>query len=595
MTVPTALKQVLASLPDDPRLKLVEGWIDRSNGVWSFEFRTRLSGLATDHMPEWSNWHLVISVSGITTHIRIYPDEKLGIKAQFPHQALNLAPDDNKIWRTGSPCLERPISTFKREGWTGEPTELDARIDWHLGRLLAWIDAAAEGRLLATGDPLELPVLPLTIPRVTLGFWEDSDDLAWWANIQQPWGFATIAGIPGSIGTNIIVDFMNPQQVSIKSPSWGRGVPRHPGRIDAVWIIMPALTVGAPWSLPSTWKDFVDYCSEVSIDIPAILADAGAKLRHIERPKIALPQTLLIGFPMTEIEGSSPERIHWLAFGNMKTARRTDVRHGFSDRANARRKWDMALATETRPIAYIATNNWAPDQLRRRGEADVSVRNKSVLILGGGALGSAVAENLVRMGVTRIGIVDADRLTIGNLSRHKLTMCNLGWTKAKALAAELNETMPDANVDGFEFTFPPSKNEDRQKLEGWEVIVDCTAEDAVLHAMADYTWDGIKVFVSLSMTWRASGLFAYADEQASFPAVDAIERFLASSKKPDDDNIALMEGIGCWHPVFPASADDVQLWAAIGTKFIQRAVLKRQRICEHFIQDEFGGVERYAA
>ena len=174
-------------------------------------------------------------------------------------------------------------------------------------------------------------------------------------------------------------------------------------------------------------------------------------------------------------------------------------------------------------------------------------------------------------------------------------MRGLGRVKSTALATELNATMPDARVEALEFSFPPVGIDERRKLEGWDVIVDCTAEDAVLRAMGAYPWDGVKVFVSLSMSWKARGLFAYADEQASFPANDAIERFNACSDRPDEETIGMMGGIGCWHPVFPASADDVQLWAAVGTKFVRRAVLERRRICEHFVQDACGAVERHAA
>ena len=594
MSIPELLISALTSLPEDPRFEIVEGWVGRGNGLWSFKFRARLSVPASEQMPEWSAWHLVAASKDASPDIHVYPDAG-GISAQFQHQALNLAAVDGAAWRTGSPCLERPISSFKRDGWSGEPSELGPRLEWYIGRLFVWIDAAAEGRLVDEGDPIELPVIPLSIPNATLGFWEEKDGLAWWSEIGESWGFATLADIPGSIGTMAVADFLDPQRRSIRRPHWGPGVPQHPGRVDAVWMVMPKLVVGTPWRLPATWHEFADYCAEASIDLPNLLAEAGAKLRHIERPKVSPPRILLVGFPMGETYGEPAERVHWLAFGNLRTARRSDVRNGFSDRAVARRDWDKGLATEKRPIAYIATGNWAPDQLRRRGEAEADVRSKSILILGGGALGGAVAENLVRMGVARVGIVDADRLTIGNLSRHVLTMRNLGSLKAKALATELNGTMPDANVVAFEFSFPPTKAEERSELEGWDVIVDCTAEDAVLHAMAAYPWDGVKVFVSLSMTWRARGLFAYADEQASFPALDAIERFIACSEKPDEDTIGMMEGIGCWHPVFPATADDVQLWAAIGSKFVRRAVCERQRMCEHFLQDDFGSVERNAA
>jgi len=595
MSVPEPLATALATMPEHPRFDLVEGWVDRGGGKWSFRLRVKLSVPASADMPEWSDWHLVVELDGAAPVIHVHPDASEGIKAQFAHQTHNLEAGEGDAWRSGAPCLERPVSAFRREGWSGEPVEFAERVDWHVGRLLAWIDAAAEDRLIEDGDPIELPVLPLSVPGAVVGFLEDVQGLAWWNDAGQPWGFATLAGIPGSTGTTAIVDFMNPHRVSIRKPAWGLGVTAAPGRIDAVWMVMPVLVLGRPWRLPRTWEELTGYCSDVAVDLPSIMAHAGAMLRHVERPKKAVPATLLVGFPMAETKGAPPERMHWLAIGNMRTARRADVRRGFSDRAGARREWDKGLAREKRPLAFIPSANWAPDQLRRRGEAEADVRGKSVLLLGAGALGGAVAENLVRMGVARLGVVDADVITIGNLSRHVLTMQDIGRNKAEALAARLNGTMPDADVRHFSFDFPPSAKGDRESLDGWDVVVDCTAEDAVLRALAEHPWDGIKTFVSLSMTWRARGLFAYAAKEASFPAVDAIERFATSSDRPDEETLGLMEGIGCWHPVFPATADDVQLWAAIGTKFIRRAVLERRRICELFVQDDTGAVERHAA
>ncbi|MCL8000430.1 ThiF family adenylyltransferase [Brucella sp. 21LCYQ03] len=546
-------------------------------------------------MPDWSTWHMVLSTDGADWHITVYPDMQAGISGQFPHQALNVATDTEAAWRSGAPCLERPVSAFHREGWSGEPSEFEERLYWYIGRLFAWIDAAAQNRLIDKGEPIELPVLPNAITRTLIGFWEDSNSHEWWANIGSQWGFANLSRIPGSLGTSVVVDFMNAQRVSICRPPWGLGISAPNGSIDAVWMVMPVLAIGQPWRLPSTWEEFAAFCTEVSVELPLIISDAGAALRRIERPKKATTQLLLVGFPIPEIKGEAANRMHWIAFGNMKTARRADVRHGFSNRAGARRIWDKTLALETRSISYIPTANWAPDQLRRRGEAEADVRLKSMLVVGGGALGGAVVENLVRMGVSDIGIVDPDHLTVGNLSRHVLSMNELGFNKANALAKNLNATMPDINVRAFGTSFPPKEESEREKFYGWDVIIDCTGEDSVLRAMADFPWDGLKTFISLSMTWRARGLVAFADEQTAFPAIEAIDHFFDFSEKPDNDTIRTMEGIGCWHPVFPASVDDVQLWAAVGTKFIRRAVLERRRICEHFVQDEYGAIKRHAA
>lgn len=592
MAIPELLASTLADLPEDDRFELLEGWVDRGGGAWSFRFRARLSVPASEFMPEWSEWHLVVTAGCAKPDIHVYPDAARGITAQFPHQAFNAEPKDAAAWRAGSPCLGRPVSAFRREGWSGEPAEFGFRVQWNIGRLFSWIDAAAVDRLIADGDPIELP-MPPSVVGGALGFRETVEDLVWWNGNAHRWGFATLAAVPGSTDNTVVVDFMDPQRSSIRQVPWGPGVPTAPGRVDAVWIVLPALVVGLPWRFPRTWEELTGYCSMAAVDLPTIMADAGAKLRHVERPKKPVPRTLLVGFPMSQIHGAPAERMHWLAFDGMRTARRADVRKGFSNRAGARREWDRTMAAEKRPLAYERTANWAPDQLRRRGEAEAAVRGSSMLILGGGALGGAVAENLVRMGVSRIGIVDADRVGMGNLSRHVLSMRDAGWNKATALAKRLNGAMPDANVSDFGFAFPPSEDVDRKKLDGWDVVVDCTAEDEVLRAMAEFPWDGMKVFVSLSMTWQARGLVAYADEQASFPAIDAIERFVTCSERPDEERLGLMEGIGCWHPVFPASADDVQLWAAVGTKFVRRAVTERRRICEHFIQDAYGAVVRH--
>jgi hypothetical protein len=245
-----------------------------------------------------------------------------------------------------------------------------------------------------------------------------------------------------------------------------------------------------------------------------------------------------------------------------------------------------------RRLIWRKTANWAPDQLRKRGEAEDEVRAKSILVIGAGSLGSAIAENLLRMGVTRLGLLDSETLLVGNLSRHLLTMDDTGASKAVRMAARLNLAAPDADVEPLVMAFPPTSAADIERLSEWDVIVDCTASDAVLHAMASYPWDRERLFVSLSMTWEAKSLFAYSVSEAAFPAIDAIERFSAVSPPPDEARIGEMEGIGCWHPIFPATADDVNLWAAIGSKFVRRAVLEGKRTAVLYTQSDDGSVER---
>jgi hypothetical protein len=104
------------------------------------------------------------------------------------------------------------------------------------------------------------------------------------------------------------------------------------------------------------------------------------------------------------------------------------------------------------------------------------------------------------------------------------------------------------------------------------VILDCTGEDQLLTALNAYNWPRTRRFVSLSLGWRGARLYAFGCRSSYFP-----DHVFREAYKPwrEVENQARVgedmpwEGIGCWHPVFPARADDVSMGAALGVKFIE--------------------------
>ena len=113
----------------------------------------------------------------------------------------------------------------------------------------------------------------------------------------------------------------------------------------------------------------------------------------------------------------------------------------------------------------------------------------------------------------------------------------------------------------------------------------------MLADLAAFDWQREKIFVSLSMTWGAEGLLAFGAYETIFPAIDARDRFAAAGApdvRPDEANV---EAIGCWHPVFPADADDVQLWAALGSKFVRGMVMNPVRQLKYNRRNAEGGTE----
>ena len=80
-------------------------------------------------------------------------------------------------------------------------------------------------------------------------------------------------------------------------------------------------------------------------------------------------------------------------------------------------------------------------------------REGAVLIVGSGAIGGFLAEQLARMGISPIHLVDPDRLEVENLVRHPLGASALGQPKASALAGEIRRDFPLCNAVGVDADF----------------------------------------------------------------------------------------------------------------------------------------------
>lgn len=76
-----------------------------------------------------------------------------------------------------------------------------------------------------------------------------------------------------------------------------------------------------------------------------------------------------------------------------------------------------------------------------------SLRGLTVLILGCGSVGGAVALALAQAGVGRLVLIDPEALTASNVGRHFLGMDALGKAKASAMAAQLGRMFPHVQVE----------------------------------------------------------------------------------------------------------------------------------------------------
>lgn len=586
-----ALEDFSKWLSAQSRVAARSDWIWHQQAAeWSLLLAIELEGSPSVHIPPTTLWHLVLRPEGLSAEVKVYPDRQEGITATFPHQTYNGVGDARKQWRSGHPCLDLPLARLGRVAWNDEPSQILPRLQWHLTRLLKWIDDAAADELVQPGDPIELPDLRDRLIEGVIGFCETPAGLQRMAEEQTSWGYARLAPVTGALRTWALTERLDQANNLLERFPWSSAIGDSHDAAPAVWIRLTELPVLAPWRRPDTWRELNAILAVQGIDLPAVLVNVG--IRYRSGRKRHQPHRLLLCFPMAESFGGEPVRFHWLAVGEIPLAQRLAKRDGFRPTEPNYRRWDSEIVQSSAELRWQRTLNWAPDQLRTRGEADSAVRSKCFLIIGAGSLGAAIADKLLRLGVTEMRIMDAQRFEVGNLSRHVLTMVDAGHNKAIALARHLNLSMPDAQVEGVAANFPPANAESRAIVDSCHVIIDCTASDAVLDAMASYPWSCEKNFISLSMAWRAAGLLAFSASEASFPALDAKSRFNGAPTPAVDFADARVEGIGCWLPVFPAGADDVHLWASIGCKFIRQSLSERGRHFAYFRQSGAGEVDR---
>ena len=125
-------------------------------------------------------------------------------------------------------------------------------------------------------------------------------------------------------------------------------------------------------------------------------------------------------------------------------------------------------------VRPLAIQRHYKEYLFERGGAHSFLRDITVAVIGCGAVGSRVVEQLALSGVGKIVIVDDDKFSEDNIYRHVLGGDAIGDNKADAMAKHLRWRLPY-----IEAVSKPVKREDWFKEEGWnqvQVIVDATAD-----------------------------------------------------------------------------------------------------------------------
>ena len=242
---------------------------------------------------------------------------------------------------------------------------------------------------------------------------------------------------------------------------------------------------------------------------------------------------------------------------------------------------NIGLQSEIRFSRFIAlslkieyTPTITPKEFWGRGKLDTSLTGKRIAIIGLGAIGSVLAESLVRSGCSCLDLWDGDVVETGNICRSAYSLEDLGESKVIALANKLKKISPFCNIRTsgdwnrgkyFNGDFYGQVNYVPQQhyidtLNKFDIIVDCTASNELLHFLSYACPD--KLLLSLCITNHSQNLLILSNQNGN--PFELRKHYL--SKIEQDTLNFYAEGSGCYSPTFLAKNCDIAALVQIAIK-----------------------------
>lgn len=564
---PRDILQAVAALEPLDHVSLLDGPHQHSDkSTWIIKIRLRPNSLQEHpHIPTETEWYVHLNDTYPWGSIQIFPATENSITATFPHQHINLEGDRETPWRTGDICVGRYGQNLGRTGAAAEPRDPEERLLWYVQRALEWLTAASNNDLQQAGEQYEVPDFNQRFsPDHTVAFNETGASFDTWTEKYGTWGTVELHELSAPSNVFLTHTFHEPDDEIVYQPEWGDYSTRHKERTFlGLWYLLDDPPLEPPWEAPETWKELAYILSETGIDLYDFIADTRPIME--DQPV----NIFLIGFPIPETIGEPPVVVHWQAVEIDEFTDPTDVPGSFR---RTKRGWKRTLRVDKgeKDIQWLDSENWAHEQLSRRGSLPDTITGANILLIGAGALGSTLAECLVRTGCHQLTVMDGDRVEIGNMARHTLTLQDVGENKATALAERLQSLSPHTQVTGIPQSFPPDTTS--SEIESAEIVIDCTASDAVLQSLQNFEWPNPVLFASASMGRRANRLFWFTAYSYTLPHHRFRTAYEPWGQQEQvewvDGEDAVPERVGCWHPASVMRMDRIAMWAGAITRLL---------------------------
>lgn len=537
---------------------------------WYLIFKISIDIQESENVFRVTQWYLFVDNDYPNGDVWIMPSKEHGITSTFQHQEFNLK-DDRIDWTLGKICLTETQGSWGRKQYLKEPRDLSLRLKWYIERCKQWIIAASTNTLVEKGDPFELPPFP---PRksTNLVFNEDETSFKDWSNRNKN------SGTFEAIKFNRSVDLFLIKSLAIGGDKltvpWGTQIDKLDEEFKyGIWQLIDKIPVINPWQIPVSFTELKTILEKQNIALYRFLYDQCRNLRKEGK----IPSFVMLGFPVSDEIGDEMKLIHWFAFKFPKLPIVKGFRQGSSELIKTQIK--IALQSE-KNIEWLNTENWSPKQLNSRGKFKKDFSDLKILIIGAGSVGSIFIQSLVRLGIISVEVLDMDIMQAGNMSRHILTLDSIGLKKAEALSNQLNKVFPAVRSSFKNSSLKDVLKKNSNYLDGFDVVIDATANDEVVRVISDKINAGQKFFfTSISTGYMADSFYLYTRPSNEKNSLEAdfevrIKDWLILDSQKSLGNEEMIEGIGCWHPLFPARVDDILMLIGAAIKFFEKEMME---------------------
>lgn len=222
-------------------------------------------------------------------------------------------------------------------------------------------------------------------------------------------------------------------------------------------------------------------------------------------------------------------------------------------------------------IDWGETKNISYSYFFGRGKLNSKFTDAKILLIGLGAIGSAVATTLTRGGCTKLFIADYDNVEPETVCRSEYFFSSGVNSKVIELTQILYSISPYVDVQSFSddgnilkvfHDDQKAKDVFAKQLNSFDLIIDCTVDKDISYILQNLSLD--KLLFNFSISNHAEQLYC-ATGKNIYGFIIEMENQILQNEKLDQE---LYNPIGCWNPTFKAGYNDINVLVQFAIKHI---------------------------